>query len=70
MCSASINVPDTHRVITGIICDGQNYVYDSNNKIVETDWPKNDIKKYLNEIGIPSSHFSFGYLIYIKYTTI
>ena len=69
LCSASINVPDTHRVITGIICDGQNYVYDSNNKIVETDWPNNDIKKYLNEIGIPSSHFSFGYLIYIKYTT-
>lgn len=68
LCSASINIPDT-RVITGIICDGQNYVYDSNNKIVETDWPNNDIKKYLNEIGILSSHFSFGYLIYIKYTT-
>ena len=81
LCSASISLdPNFAHAIAGIICDGRKYVYDSNNIIVETDWPNNDIKKYLDSGEFKKFYpryptnpilplSNFHYLIYIRVTS-
>ncbi len=81
LCSASISLPNINHAIAAIICNGKNYVYDSNNIIVETNWPKKDISKYLNDATFIEEYitkhkgvtplpsplpFSITYLIYIR----
>ncbi len=46
LCSAIISLNISH-VICGIICNEKPYSYDSNNILVESDWPSANYKKYL-----------------------
>jgi len=72
LCSSSISLNGIDHAIAGIICNNKSYVYDSNNIIVETNWPHKDISNYLtNETTreLYSNELSFrqfGYLIYIR----
>jgi hypothetical protein len=72
LCSSSISLGGIDHVIAGIICNNKSYVYDSNNIIVETNWPKKDISNYLtNETtsklySTSLSFKNFEYLIYFR----
>lgn len=74
LCSSSIILQGYDHAIAGIICNDKSYVYDSNNIIVETNWPKEDISKYLTNERTEElysakkglSFKNFGYLLYIR----
>jgi hypothetical protein len=73
LCSSSISLNGIDHAIAGIICNNKSYVYDSNNIIVETNWPEKDISKYLTNETTKELYSNksllfrdFGYLIYIR----
>ena len=73
LCSSSIILNGIDHAIAGIICNNKSYVYDSNNIIVETNWPEKDISKYLTNETTKELYSNksllfrdFGYLIYIR----
>jgi hypothetical protein len=75
LCSSSISLGGINHAIAGIICNDKYYIYDSNNIIVEANWPQKDISNYLaNETtrelyskDLKDVLFKkFGYLIYTR----
>lgn len=72
LCSSSISLNGINHAIAGIICNDKYYVYDSNNIIVESNWPEKDISNYLTnettrELYSKDVSFKkFGYLIYTR----
>lgn len=74
LCSSSISLNGYDHAIAGIICNDKSYIYDSNNIIVESNWPKEDISEYINnektkELYTDKKVISlkeFNYLLYIR----
>jgi hypothetical protein len=74
LCSSSILLNGYDHAIAGIICNNKSYIYDSNNIIVESNWPEEDISAYINnertkELYTDKKEISFkkiSYLIYIR----
>jgi hypothetical protein len=72
LCSSSILLNGYDHAIAGIICNDKSYIYDSNNIIVESNWPKEDISEYINnektkELYTDKKVISFKKLAYLLY---
>jgi hypothetical protein len=63
--ASGINIGGIH-TIAGLTCDGERYIFDSNNYLSYDNWPAGDISNYLEKFNKTSVYGGILYVIYIR----